>query len=375
MYIIFICFTLYILYKVADIIKHKGFKDLNIYRKIDKNRVFKDEEFKITTILENKKRLPISFVYVKEKFYSTFQFVQNNLEDENEGFKFNVSKYSLRGYERRVKTIRLKASKRGIYTISDVNITIGDIFGYTVEEKEIKSYIEIIVYPEVKNISEYKFSSTSLYGDNIIKRWIYKDPLFIRGIREYAIGDRLKDVHWSSSAKMNKLMVKEYDYTSERELIIMINVEYGKGIWSSEHEVEVENAISIAASLAAQSIKLGIDTGMWTNSRIVSPSSGEFSTEIRPSVNSLKSILELCARMYNMQNESFIELLKRNTKKFNNNCTYVIIASFLSEEVKKFIYDLSLKGIDIILIDVSSNLKLSKIRGIEKVDFKGGGII
>lgn len=371
MYIIFICFTLYILYKFAHITKNRGFKDLNIYRTVDKNRVFIGEEFKITTILENKKRLPISFVYIKEKFYSNFEAVQKNLFNENEGFKFNVSKYSLRAYERRIKTISLKSNKRGVYTISDVNIAIGDIFGYSIEEKNIQNFIQIIVYPKIKNINEYKFSSTSLYGDNVIKRWIYKDPLFIRGIREYTMGDRLKDVHWGSSAKMNKLMVKEYDYTSERELIIIINVEYGEQVWSNSYEVEVENAINIAAALASQSVKIGIDTGMWTNAKIASDFQGQYIGEIKSSVHSLRNILEILARMYNIQQESFTELLKRNRKKFNNNCTYVLICSFLSEEAKGILYDLSLKGIDIILIDVSSKLKLCKIKGIEKIDFKG----
>ena len=35
----------------------------------------------------------------------------------------------------------------------------------------------------------------------------------------------MKDIHWKSSLKMNKLMVKDYDFTSERELVIIVNIE------------------------------------------------------------------------------------------------------------------------------------------------------
>ncbi|MFX0549419.1 DUF58 domain-containing protein [Hathewaya histolytica] len=370
MYIIFICILIFLLYKLSNYTKEKGFQKLEFYRELSKKSVFQEEEFKVSTVLENRKKLPISFIYIKERFPSEFQSVSNNLQSENEGFKFNVSRYSLKGYEKGKRTIRLKAKKRGVYTISQLEITIGDIFGFSTTKKEFLNYLQLVVYPKVINIDNYKFSSTNLFGDNVIKRWIYKDPLFIKGIREYTIGDRMKDIHWSSSAKMNKLMVKEYDYTSDREVIIIVNVDFGDGIWRSSHEGEMENAISIAASIATYCVKAGISTGMWTNAKVMSENN-ERLKEVKPSVYSLKGILELCARMYYMKDISFIELLKNKEKKLKNNCTYIIIASFIDEDSLNFLYSLSVKGIDIILIDVSSKLKLPKIRGIQKLDFRG----
>ena len=41
-----------------------------------------------------------------------------------------------------------------------------------------------------------------------VYKMIHKDPLYIKGIREYNVEDRMKDIHWKSSLKMKKLMVK-----------------------------------------------------------------------------------------------------------------------------------------------------------------------
>jgi len=122
-----------------------------------------------------------------------------------------------------------------------------------------------------------------------------KDTLYVKGIREYNVEDRMKDIHWKSSLKMDKLMVKEYDFTSDRELTIIVNAQCGEPYWGSIQPAIIENGIKVAASLASIAIKEGVATGMWTNCQLVGVDT-RISSEVYPDINALKKIMELYNR-------------------------------------------------------------------------------
>lgn len=355
---------------IGELTKKKGFEKLKIIREIEKNRVFEGESFTIQTVVENNKWLPVSFLLLKEKMVNTFQY-EEGANCVKEGINlFHFSKYSISKYERRKRSYTIKAEKRGTYIIKDIELTIGDIFGFSAESKELIDYKEILVYPRVKKLKDYKFSTINLIGDNIIKRWIYKDPLYIKGIREYNVEDRMKDIHWKASLKMNNLMVKEYDYTSERELVIIVNVQCAEQHWREIQPRPIENAIKIAVSLAAKSLKEGIPTGMWTNAKIVTMAS-KHTREVKASTTSMNAVMELCARMDRTTEMDFQEYLMKQRYEFSNNCTYVIITPYLNDQSAGILSKLSKAGYDLKLIDVSLRSNLPSIKGIEKIAYKG----
>ena len=357
------------LFYIGELTRRKGFNKLCIYRIINNNRVIEGEEFTIEVVVENNKWLPISFLLIKEKMPLSFQYISGNSFKEGKSL-YHISKYSIFNYERRKREYKVKATKRGVYIIKSIDVTIGDIFGFTAENKEILDYKELIVYPKIKKFKEYKFDSTNLLGDNIIKRWVYKDPIYIKGIREYSKEDRMKDIHWKSSLKMNKLMVKEFDYTSEREVVIILNIQCGEVHWSTINEKVIENGIRISASLAIRTIREGIPTGMCTNAKMVSMDS-VFHKEVKPSTNSMKEVMELCARIdYSIEREFHI-YLRNKSLGFKRNCTYVIVTPYLNSDSLGLISLLNKKGINIKVIDVSKDSIIPSIQGVEKITYKG----
>lgn len=370
MRIIFILILIYCLLKFDKKMNAKSFNEFNIKRELDKIRVFENERFNIKTTIENNKRLPLSFIYVREKLPTEFVKMKQELQKDDNGFKVNISRYTMRSYERKIRNTTFKSSKRGIYTISHIKVTIGDIFGFSNCKKEFIDYLELIVYPEVKKLSQFKFSSNTLYGDNIVKRWIYKDPIYIKGIREYNTNDRMKDIHWASSAKMNRLMVREYDHTSEKQLIMLLNVESGRKVWRSGDEIELENAISLVASLASECSNLNINTGFWTNAQIIGKNKKGVS-EVICSEYSLGNVLEMCARIYPSKKMNFSELLSKKKNEFKRNYSYIILGFYLDKESINMVQELVSRGISIAMMDVSSDLRLPNIKGVKKFDFKG----
>jgi len=363
-YYIFI-FILILILLLAEVTAKKGFQGLSIKRETVSYSAHEGESFKISIIIENNKWLPVSFILITEKLPMELEvFEEENLVNSGES-NYHITKLNIRGHERVRRNYSIRASKRGTYLLREVKAAIGDAFGLNTNDRDFEDYVELLVYPRALDLKQLEFNTTSFQGDSIIKRWIYKDPLYIKGIREYNVEDRMKDIHWKSSLKMNRLMVKDYDYTAEMELMIIFNVECGEPYYSSIDAKAIERGIALAAALSKQSIKEGVPVGLWCNSQLISYG-GEAAEEIVPALNSLKHIMELCARIDYTPRLSFNEYLMEKSKNFNKNTTYVIVADFLNEESIAIISRLARNGFIIKLIDISTKSKLTAIKGIEK---------
>jgi len=329
-----------------------------------------DEEFILTTTIENNKRLPISFLTLSEKMPIAIEFVSDNNQFKEGTDLWHLSKYTISWYERKRRIYKLKCSQRGAYILRDINVTVGDLFGFSAETIPTEDFLEFLVYPKLINIENFQFANTNFQGDNYVKRWIHQDPLYIKGIREYNVEDRMKDIHWKSSLKMDKLMVKEYDFTSDRELTMIVNAQCGEPYWGNIQPVLIENAIKVAASLASIAIKQGVPSGMWTNSQLVGVET-KIPAEVYPDINALRKIMELSARMSYSVTVKLSDYLRSKVSEFNRNSTYVIITPYLDEESANILSKLKRRGILLKIIDVSINGDVPFISGIEKITYKG----
>jgi hypothetical protein len=231
-----------------------------------------------------------------------------------------------------------------------------------------------LVYPSLRDISFYNFDATSFQGNNTVKRWILKDTLYIKGIREYSVEDRMKDIHWKTSLKMDKLMVKDYDTTSDKKLVIILNAQCGDLAWTHIIDEAIENGIKVAVALANKAIKEGFPTGMWTNAKIISMNES-LSGEVIPDLNSFRRIMELSARIDSGIKVEFHEYLKQRAYKFDKDVTYILITPFLNEKMIGELNKLLKRGLQFKIIDVSINGDIPYISGIEKITYKGEKIV
>jgi uncharacterized protein (DUF58 family) len=368
-YFIFI-FIVLILAAAGEVTRKKALERLEIKRECSKYILNPGEEFQMTTIVENKKWLPVSFLYIEEQMPVEIQRETSEIHESRGSYRFYINSYSVSWYERIIRTYRAKINRRGVFMMRHMNISVGDVFGFSYESSLREDVKELVVYPLIKPLKSILVKNNSIQGESIIKRWIYKDPLYIKGIREYNIEDRMKDIHWKSSLRMSKLMVKDYDYTSERELMIIVNVQAGDPYWSYVDNKSTERNVEITASLAHQAIGDGVPVGLWTNAQVIDYK-GDFKNEIKPSMNSLKGIMELCARIDRTCRFELPKYINQKAKEFNKNTIYVFITSFLNEESIAIIQKLKRMGFVIKLIDTSENGNLPAFDGIEKLNYRG----
>ena len=111
-------------------------------------------------------------------------------------------------YQWQVKT---PCIRRGQFTLGPITIASGDPFGFFHMPRHIDSTSSIMVYPPTVPIYDFTSPSGKLSGGQAVRRRTYETTPNAAGIREYAPGDSLNRIHWKSSARRGKLMVKEFE--------------------------------------------------------------------------------------------------------------------------------------------------------------------
>ena len=355
---------------VAESVRRKGFAQLTIKRILNAPKmIFPEKEFEIITELENKKFIPISFINICDIYDNNLVRIGDKYSEENENNKYYYSNYSIAGNERVKRVYRVKAKKRGVFAIGTMYVTIGDFFGFGQDTKEIESPIEIVVYPEYPRAKEMIFNNKSLQGDEIIRRWIFQDPMMFKGLHEYNSNHRMKDIHWNSSVKLGKLMAREYDFTGDRKVMFFMNVQFGNPIWSTINEDGVEKIIKITMSLSEALSSQGIAVGAATNGGIVNYYN-EGKNYVASYVGSFKDILELGARTHHVANESFYDFLKGNEKYMIKDGINVIITGYMDDEIVSEIKRLSERGYSIKIITISSKIEISNMPLVEILNYE-----
>lgn len=80
-------------------------------------------------------------------------------------------------------------------------------------------------------------------------------------LREYQIGDEIRNIHWSVSARMNTPYVKLYEEERDLTVFIMIDLS-GSGEIGTHKKTKVEIAAEIAAILGFSAIKNNDNVGL-----------------------------------------------------------------------------------------------------------------
>lgn len=97
--------------------------------------------------------------------------------------------------------IRLR--ERGDQTIGPTTVRVRDVLGLVQQTHEVDDRTDLLVYPAVSRVDGDRLFSRTM-GPEIDERTEFDR------VREYVPGDRLRDVHWKSTAKLDELLVTEF---------------------------------------------------------------------------------------------------------------------------------------------------------------------
>jgi len=156
-------------------------------------------------------------------------------------------------------------ARRGLYTLTGYRIATKFPFALFRKSRDVAAPLEVLVYP-ARAVVARPIPRTEARGELTANRTGRRGEFF--GLREHRSGDDRRDVHWRSSARSGRLLVREYEDEHARKVVIGVDnalpdaardaVTDGALTPAVELAVAgVERAISVAASLAAGYLESG----------------------------------------------------------------------------------------------------------------------
>jgi uncharacterized protein (DUF58 family) len=121
----------------------------------------------------------------------------------------------------------LASLPRGRYELQEVSAVLEDPFGLARAQVELDASSTILVYPRLVELDRL-FSGTGASlpeGRRLLMR--QTSGFDLHSVRDYQQGESLRRVHWRSTAKRSRLMVKELEDAPRDEVAVLLDARAG----------------------------------------------------------------------------------------------------------------------------------------------------
>ena len=129
----------------------------------------------------------------------------------------------LKGRQRRSYLVRTQLVKRGVFSLGPTVLASGDPFGLFLVRRDLPSLGSLLVYPLMAEVRTFPSPQGVLSGGEAIRRRTHQITPNAAGVRDYTPGDSLSRIHWVSTARRDRLMVKEFELDPLAEVWIFVD--------------------------------------------------------------------------------------------------------------------------------------------------------
>lgn len=143
--------------------------------------------------------------------------------------------------------IPLEGKKRGKSSVTRLVLEIPHLFGDGSVNMELKDRIsyQSLVYPKVTVLERDLRSSPFKPGETEQRQSLFTDNFQPIGTRDYVPTDRFDQIHWTASARMQKLQTKQFLPVSAQNVVLMMNA-VEKDRRANDFEKKIERLVSYA---------------------------------------------------------------------------------------------------------------------------------
>lgn len=113
---------------------------------------------------------------------------------------------------------------RGRFQLGPLSIASSDPFGLFPMERQIVATNSLVVYPLTVDIHTFSLPVGLLPGGDALRRRSVTLTTNAAGVREYAPGDSFNRIHWPSTARRDRLIVKEFELDPLTDIWIVVDM-------------------------------------------------------------------------------------------------------------------------------------------------------
>jgi uncharacterized protein (DUF58 family) len=240
-------------------------------------------------------------------------------------------------------------TRRGVYQVGPVKVTSSDPFGLFKVFKTYGGRGSIIVYPPFIDLPSFTVPPASLPGEGRFRKRTHYVTPNASGVREYQYGDSFNRIHWGSTARTGKLMVKMFELDPASDIWVILDL-HGKAQAGSEDESTEEYGVKIAASVARHFLNANRNVGYMafgTRLDVI---------EVERGGQQMTRILEALALAQARGDVPVADLLAVEGKRFGRHTTVVLITPSVDEAWITSLLMLTQRGVKVavVLIEAST---------------------
>ncbi len=145
---------------------------------------------------------------------------------------------------------------RGRYALEGAVLLLDDPFGLTEARIPLDRHDTLLVYPRVYQLDGF-FTDAGTAGGDAGRALLHRTAGYdLHSIRDFQQGESLRRVHWRSTAKRRKLMVKELTDMPRDEAAVLLDGDAG-AVAGPRGQSSFDAQVRAAASLVSRMVVLG----------------------------------------------------------------------------------------------------------------------
>jgi len=258
---------------IVDWISLRGLNRIQLTRTIANTlpvNSFSDVELAIYLPEQSLKSSPISS---RKLGIEVFEHLPESCDSE--GLPVRIK---LKGSQALVIPYRIKSRERGDLVIQKTELWVDSLFGLLSQRVELECESKSKVYPNFRSIHNYVLLATEQRTRQlgIRQRQQRGEGLDFHQLREYRMGDSLRQIDWRSTSRLRKIISKEYQ--QERDQNIIFLVDSGRRMRTKDGELShFDQALNATLLVSHIALKQGDAVGLkvfGTVSRFIPPQKG-----------------------------------------------------------------------------------------------------
>lgn len=144
----------------------------------------------------------------------------------------------------------VEAPRRTVIPVGPVSVVRRDPFGLYRRSVTLPGTAKVVVHPDTATLPPLSAGFVrDLEGE--ASRDLTDSDLSFHALREYVPGDDRRHIHWKSSAKTGRFMIRQYEQTRRSRMLILLDTRREAYV----DDVEFELAVSTAASLGVRALR------------------------------------------------------------------------------------------------------------------------
>lgn len=222
---------------IAAIFVRRGRERLAVRRRLSDVRVAPGTRVIVHIEVENRSASETSFLLVEDRLPSTLGRPARLVVSGVPGHRTQQSSYAI------------LPQVRGRYHLGPLTVDVTDPFALVRQRLEFESREELVVVPEVEDLSTAPESSFGFNAGASRARQLFRTGEEYYTMRQYQEGDDLRRLHWPSVARTGELMIRQDESSRRSNGLVFLDTR--EGALGQTRGPAFERAVSVAATLGA----------------------------------------------------------------------------------------------------------------------------